>query len=238
MTTDPHLATTNRVLGGLPPGALAALLPDLSEQPLPLGRVLHEPGRAVREVFFPLVGVVSVVADLGDDEIVETATVGREGIVGISVYLGAATPAERSLVQVAGCALRMDAEVFRTHVADVDGPLTVMLRRSAQALFTQVSRNAACNRVHTARRRAARWLLATADRVDDSCFELTQYFLAQMLAVRRTSVSEVARSLAEDGCITYTRGVITITDRPRLLSHACNCYEVIRRATDEALTVR
>lgn len=238
MTTDPHLATTNRVLGGLPPGALAALLPDLSEQPLPLGRVLHEPGRAVREVFFPLVGVVSVVADLGDDEIVETATVGREGIVGISVYLGAATPAERSLVQVAGCALRMDAEVFRTHVADVDGPLTVMLRRSAQALFTQVSRNAACNRVHTARRRAARWLLATADRVDDSCFELTQYFLAQMLAVRRTSVSEVARSLAEDGCITYTRGVITITDRPRLLSHACNCYEAIRRATDEALTVR
>ena len=78
----------------------------------------------------------------------------------------------------------------------------------------------------------------TADRMDSASFDLTQHFLAQMLAVRRTSVSEVARSLAEDGCITYTRGVITITDRPRLLSHACNCYEAIRRATDEALTVR
>jgi CRP-like cAMP-binding protein len=147
-------------------------------------------------------------------------------------------PAERSLVQVPGQALGMDAEVFREHVADVDGPLTAMLRRSAQALFTQVSRNAACNRVHSARRRAARWLLATEDRMDAPRFELTQHFLAQMLSVRRTSVSEIAQSLAEDGCITYTRGVITITDRPRLLAHACNCYEVIRRATDEALAVR
>jgi len=238
VTTDPDLARGNTVLGGLPPGALAALLPDLSEEPLPLGRVLHEPGRAISQVFFPLIGVVSVVADLGDDQIVETATIGREGMVGISVFLGAATPADRSLVQVPGRSLCMDAEIFREHIADVDGPLTAMLRRSAQALFVQVSRNAACNRVHTARRRAARWLLATADRMDAPRFELTQHFLAQMLAVRRTSVSEIAQSLAEDGCITYTRGVITITDRPRLLAHACNCYEAIRRATDEALTVR
>nr|WP_275585668.1 helix-turn-helix domain-containing protein [Geodermatophilus sabuli] len=110
-----------------------------------------------------------------------------------------------------------------------------MLQRSAQALFTQVSRNAACNRVHTVRQRAARWLLMTADRMDSSRFDLTQHFLAQMLAVRRTSVSEVAQSLAEDGCITYTRGSIGITDRPRLQSHACDCYEAIRRATGDAL---
>ena len=238
MTSDPDLARRNSVLAGLPEAALAALLPDLSETPLDAGRVLHEPGRPIREVFFPLVGVISVVADLGDDQVVETATIGREGMAGISVYLGAARPAERSLVQVPGRALSMEAEVLREHVADVDGPLTAMLRRSAQALFVQVSRNAACNRVHTARRRAARWLLATADRMDAPRFELTQHFLAQMLAVRRTSVSEIAQSLAEDGCITYTRGIITITDRPRLLAHACNCYEAIRRATDEALAVR
>jgi CRP-like cAMP-binding protein len=238
VTTDAGLARRNSVLGGLPEGALAAMLPDLSETPLPAGRVLHEPGIAISEVYFPLVGVVSVVADLGDDQIVETATIGREGMVGISVYLGADAPTERSLVQVPGRALTMTAEDLREHVTDVDGPLTAMLRRSAQTLFTQVSRNAACNRVHTVRRRAARWLLMTADRMDSPSFELTQHFLAEMLAVRRTSVSDVAQSLAEDGCITYTRGLITITDRPRLQSHACTCYEAIRRATDAAFAAR
>jgi CRP-like cAMP-binding protein len=96
----------------------------------------------------------------------------------------------------------MAAQDLREHIADVDGPLTAMLRRATVALFTQVSRNAACNRVHTVRQRAARWLLATGDRMDSPRFELTQYFLAQTLAVRRTTVSEVARSLAEDGCLT------------------------------------
>jgi CRP-like cAMP-binding protein len=238
VATDPALARRNAVLGGLDEGALATLLPDLTETPLAAGQVLHEPGRAVSDVYFPLVGVVSVVADLGDEQVVETATIGREGVVGISVYLGADAPTERSLVQVPGRALSMTAEDLREHIADVDGSLTAMLRRSTQALFTQVSRNAACNRVHTARQRAARWLLTTADRMDSPSFELTQHFLAQMLAVRRTSVSDVAQSLAEDGCLTYTRGRITITDRPRLQSHACGCYEVIRRAIDTALAVR
>jgi CRP-like cAMP-binding protein len=159
-------------------------------------------------------------------------------VVGLSVYLGADAPTECALVQVPGRALAMTTEDLHERLADVDGPLTAMLRRSAQALFTQVSRNAASNRVHTARQRAARWLLTTADRMDSPSFELTQHFLARMLAVRRTSVSEVARSLAEDGCITYTRGLITITDRPRLQQHACTCYEAIRRATDAALTAR
>ncbi|SDM11213.1 cAMP-binding domain of CRP or a regulatory subunit of cAMP-dependent protein kinases [Geodermatophilus siccatus] len=238
MASDLDLARRNTVLGGLDEGALAALLPDLTETPLPAGQVLHEPGQAVGEVYFPLAGVVSVLADLGDDQTVEIATIGREGVVGISVYLGAAAPSERFLVQVPGRALRMAAQDLRPHLADVDDPLTAMLRRSAQALFTQVSRNAACNRVHTARQRAARWLLTTADRMDSPRFELTQHFLAQMLALRRTSVSEVAQSLAEDGCITYSRGRITLTDRPRLQAHACNCYEAIRRATDAALSAR
>ncbi|WP_448620653.1 Crp/Fnr family transcriptional regulator [Geodermatophilus sp. URMC 65] len=238
MATHAGLARRNTVLGGLDEAALAALLPDLSETPLPAGQVLHEPGQAVTDVYFPLTGVVSVLADLGEDQVVEAATIGREGVVGISVYLGADAPTERSQVQVPGRALSMTTEDLREHLADVDGPLTAMLRRSAQALFTQVSRNAACNRVHTVRQRAARWLLTTADRMDNPSFELTQHFLAQMLAVRRTSVSEVARSLAEDGCLTYSRGRITITDRPRLQSHACNCYEAIRRATDATLTAR
>jgi len=238
VAASPDVARRNTVLGGLDEAALAALLPHLRETPLPSGQVLHEPGQRVAEVYFPLVGVVSVVADLGADQLVETATVGREGVVGISVYLGADAPTERSLVQVPGRALTMTAEDLREHITEVDSPLTVMLRRFAQALFTQVSRNAACNRVHTVRQRAARWLLMTADRMDSPRFELTQHFLAQMLAARRTTVSEVAQALAEDGCLTYARGIITITDRPRLQAHACDCYAVIRRATDATLTAR
>jgi CRP-like cAMP-binding protein len=233
--TDPRTARRNVVLDGLDETALSALLPDLGATPLVSGAVLHEPGQPIQHVYFPLVGVVSVVADLGADQVVETATVGREGVVGISVFLDSGVPTEQALVQVPGEALTMSAEHLRRHIADVDGELTIMLRRSAHALFTQVSRNAACNRVHTVRQRAARWLLMTVDRMDSASFELTQHFLAQMLAVRRTSVSEVAQSLSQDGCITYSRGVITIVDRPRLQSHACNCYQVIRRATDAGL---
>jgi CRP-like cAMP-binding protein len=170
--------------------------------------------------------------------VVEAATIGREGMTGVSVFLGAETPTERSLVQVAGRALTMSAEALQQHIADVDGPLTARLRLVAQAMFTQLARNAACNRVHPVRRRAARWLLMTADRMDNPDFELTQHFLAQMLAVRRTSVSEVAQSLAEDGCISYTRGAITVTDRARLQAHACDCYEVIRQATETTMAAR
>jgi CRP-like cAMP-binding protein len=235
---DANTARGNTVLAGLDQRALATLLPDLHETPLTPGQVLHEPGDRIETVYFPLAGVVSVVVDMDADQVVEIATIGREGLVGISVFLGADAPTERSLVQVPGRALGMSIEDLGEHVADVDGPLTARLRRSAQALFTQVARNAACNRVHTVRQRAARWLLMTADRMNAPSFDLTQHFLAQMLAVRRTSVSEVAQSLAEDGCITYTRGAITITDRARLRSHACNCYEDIRRATDAVMTAR
>jgi CRP-like cAMP-binding protein len=236
MATDPNTARRNAVLAGLGEDALAPLLPNLHQTPLPLGTVLHEAGEPIGVVYFPLVGVVSVVADLGDDQVVETATIGSEGMVGISVFLGADAPTERSLVQVPGQALTMSAGDLTGHLADVHGPLTARLARFAQAMFTQLARNAACNRVHTVRRRAGRWLLMTADRMDSPSFDLTQDFLAQMLAVRRTSVNEVAQSLAEDGCITYTRGAITITDRPQLQSHACHCYQVIRRATDAAMT--
>jgi CRP-like cAMP-binding protein len=232
---DVGTARRNTVLAGLDENTLAALLPTLRVTALPSGLVLHEPGQPIEAVYFPLTGVVSIVADLGVELVVETATIGREGFVGTALILGARAASERALVQVPGQALTMTAQDLKANIADVDGPLLDMLRRSAQALFTQVARNAACNRVHPVRDRAARWLLMTADRMDSPTFELTQHFLAQMLAVRRTSVSEVAQALAVDGCITYTRGSITITDRPRLQAHACNCYEAIRRATDTAL---
>jgi CRP-like cAMP-binding protein len=235
VTTDLRTARGNAVLGGLADEDLTGILPRLTSVPLDLDRVLHPVGQPVEVVYFPLLGVVSVVVDLAPDQVVETATIGREGVVGLSVLLGADSPTERSVVQVAGSALAMDVGDLRTALDVVDGPLNARLRRSAQALFTQVARNAACNRVHSVRQRAARWLLMTADRMDAPTFGLTQHHLAEMLAVRRTSVSEVAQALADDGALTYTRGSITIVDRERLRTSACDCYDVIREATERAL---
>jgi CRP-like cAMP-binding protein len=234
MTTEAARARRNAVLDGLADDELAVMLGDLEEVPLPLGMVLHEPGRPVDAVYFPLTGVVSVVAELDGDQIVEVATIGREGMAGLTLFLGDALPTERALVQVPGAALRLSAVQFLRAVAAVDGPLTLALRRYTQAMWTQLARNAACNRVHPVQQRAARWLLSTADRMGCPSFELTQEFLGQMLAVRRQSVSDAARALADDGCIAYTRGAVTILDRDRLHGHACDCYNVIRRAIDDA----
>lgn len=234
--TTAGAARRNAVLDGLTDDQLAVLLPDLEQVVLPLGQVLQQPGRPVEAVYFPLTGVVSIVAELEHDEIVEAATVGREGMAGLSVFLGAAAPTERALVQVAGEALRMPTDRFQAAAAEVDGPLTLRLRRYTQAMFTQLARNAACNRVHPVSQRAARWLLTTSDRMGSPTFELTQEFLGQMLSVRRQSVSDAARALADDGCIAYTRGTVTIVDRVGLHAHACDCYDVIRRAFDSADT--
>jgi CRP-like cAMP-binding protein len=220
----------NQVLAVLPDTVLDRLLGQLEPVDLDTGVVLYEPGMTISHVYFPLLGVVSLVADLGDEQIVEVATIGDEGMVGLPVFLGAGPPTERAAVQVAGTALRMSADQLRQAVTVNDGPLQTALQRFTQATFTQLARNAACNRAHTVRQRCARWLLMTADRMHADAFDLTQEFLAQMLAVRRASVSEVASALADDGGIRYRRGRITILDRDFLQANACGCYRVIRDA--------
>ncbi|HEX8093050.1 Crp/Fnr family transcriptional regulator [Jatrophihabitans sp.] len=237
MTTDGPTARRNAVLAGLTDAELAGLLPHLEEVPLPRGQVLIEPGRPVGSVHFPTVGVVSLVHELERGDVVEIATVGREGMTGLSVFLGAAEPYERAIVQISGHALRMTTGEFQQQLTIVDGPLQASLRRYTQAMFTQLGRNAACNRVHRVQQRAARWLLLSADRMQSNTFDLTQEFLAQMLAVRRASVSQVAQALADAGCISYTRGSITILDEEKLHAHACQCYDVITRATEQAMSL-
>ncbi|GAA2719231.1 Crp/Fnr family transcriptional regulator [Cellulomonas aerilata] len=225
------LTSRNAVLGGIAPPDLEVLVAELRHESLELGRVLHEPGRPVDAVYFPLVGVVSLVAEVDEDDVVEVGTVGHEGMVGLSLFFGAESTTERAVVQVAGEALSVSAEGFHRCSQAIDGPLHAALRRFSQSMFTQLARNSACNRVHPVQQRAARWLLMTSDRMLSPSFELTQGFLAQMLAVRRATVNQVARALAEDGCITYVRGFITILDRDRLHSHACSCYDIIRAST-------
>ena len=228
-------ARRNRLLAGLSDSDLSALLGEATVTTLELGTVLYEPGQPVKAVHFPLTGVISLVTDLGD-LVVEAATVGNEGMSGISVFLGADAPTERATVQVGGRAIAVEVAAFGRVAASIDGPLYAVMRRYTQALFTQLARNTACNRVHTVEQRAARWLLTTADRMDSPTFGLTQHFLAQMLAVRRGSVSKIASTFAADGCIRYTRGTVTVLDRSRLQAYACSCYQVVRDATDRALT--
>lgn len=228
----PQAPPLNAILATLVERDLARLQPYLQDVPLALRDVLHEPGESVVDVYFPSTGVISIVAPMQDGRVVEVATVGREGMVGLPLFLGAAASSERAVVQVAGQAQRMRAADFCREADIIDGPLQAVLRRYTHTMFTQLARNGACNRVHPVRQRAARWLLTTADRMPEPTFGLTQEFLAQLLSVRRASVSHVAKSLAADGSIRYTRGTITILDRARLQASACECYAVIRGALD------
>ncbi|KAA6213396.1 Crp/Fnr family transcriptional regulator [Streptomyces albofaciens JCM 4342] len=231
--TGPYDPQGNRILAALPEAERRRLASHLEPAELNIGDVLYTPGKSIDTVWFPILGVCSILAEL-DGPAVEVATVGDEGMVGLPVFLGVGSPTERAMVQVPGRGLRMDADRFRDEIAVLDGQLQQLLQRCTQTMFTQLARNAACNRSHRTRQRCARWLLMTGDRMHSDHFPLTQRFLAQMLAVRRSSVSEVAGALAEDGCISYSRGIITLLDRERLEANACSCYRVIRDTIDAA----
>lgn len=232
-TGEPADARRNRILRTLPDAEHARLRPDLTRRDLNTGDILFEPGRPIEAVYFPLRGVFSMLANV-EDTAIEVATIGDEGMIGLPVFLGAGTSTERAMCQVPGSALRMEADRFREHIAVMDGSLQQAMQRYTNTLFVQLARNTACNRSHLTRQRCARWLLMTADRMHANQFPLTQRFLAQMLAVRRSSVSEIAGSLAADGSIRYSRGVVTILDRQRLEDTACTCYRIIRDTTDAA----
>jgi CRP-like cAMP-binding protein len=229
----PDRPTGNRLLAALPADDYARLLPHLETISLPFKQILHAPDAPIAHVYFLTEGVVSLVHFSAEGTAVEVATIGNEGMVGLPVFLGAESTPSQALAQVPGAALRMPAAVFRRAVPP-GSPLHALLQRYTHALMVQMAQGVACNRLHPIAARAARWLLQTRDRVRTDAFPLTQEFLAQMLAVRRSSVSEVAATLAEDGCIGYSRGTITVLDRDRLEANSCTCYRVIRDAVDAA----
>lgn len=178
-------------------------------------------------VYFPINGVVSMLARVDEKALVEVATVGNEGMVGVPLFLGAKLSPGTMISQVPGEALRMDAEALQRAVAET-GPLMSLLHRYTQALMVQISQGNACNRMHSVEERCARWLLLTHDRVDSDEFTLTQEFLGDMLGVRRASVNIVASIFQRAGFIRYSRGRITILNRAGLESAVCGCYAVIR----------
>jgi CRP-like cAMP-binding protein len=220
----------NRILSALPVAERRQVSEAATNVTLNVRTVLFEPGGPIDAVYFPTDGVVSLVTPLQDGDIVEVATIGNEGIVGVPLIpLGGL--AVRAISQVAGHGLRLDATVFLEWV-ERSRALETLVERYTQALFGQIAQAAACNRLHSSEERLSRWLLMSQDRVGSDSFMITQEFLGQMLGARRSTVSVSAGILQRAGLIRYTRGHVTIVDREGLEAVSCECYAVIKTELD------
>jgi CRP-like cAMP-binding protein len=224
--TPQHLHD-NRLLAALPHEDVERLLPQLTLLPLALGDVLYEPDRAMAYMYFPTTAVVSLIYTMADGMTAEMGVVGNEGVVGIALFMGGDTTPNRAIAQVAGEALRLRASALRAEFLRA-GAVQLALLRYTQALLTQISQTAVCNRLHAIEQRLCRWLLLIRDRVPGDAIQMTQEFIAHMLGVRREGVTLAARHLQEAGLIRYVRGHITILDRPGLEATACECYRVVQ----------
>lgn len=226
----------NRLLSALSRDLQIRLLPRMEKVNLPVRQVLYEREAPMTHVYFPLSGVVSLIMVLKSGESVEVATTGNEGMVGTPVFLGAERSSCRAVVQVPGQALRMRIEHLRRALEE-HRELADIARRYTQGLFHQLAQTTACNHVHSVQERMCSWLLMTHDRVGVDEFQLTQEFLAQMLGVRRPSVTVAAGVLQKAGLIRYQRGRIRVADRAGLEGAACECYETVRQEFDRLLGV-
>jgi CRP-like cAMP-binding protein len=220
------LPLDNKLLASLPRGDFDRLLPHLSTLPLEQGVVLIEAGDEVDQIYFPHHGMLSLLAVLRDGKAIETATVGREGVVGAMAGLGLYKSLVRVVVQMPMASSKIAAPHFRTAAA-VSEPIRNLAIRYNEVLLSQARVTAACNALHSIESRFCRWLLQCADRAASETIPLTQEFLAEMLGVRRTSVTEVASKVQNAGAITYSRGVIRILDRTALMRMSCECYETL-----------
>jgi CRP-like cAMP-binding protein len=220
------LPLDNRLLAALPRDHFDRLLPHLSTISLAQGIVLFESGDEVDQIYFPHSGMLSLLAVLRDGKAIETATVGREGVVGAMAGLGLYKSLVRVVVQMPLACSKIAATHFRT-AATASDPIRNLCIRYNEVLLSQARVTAACNALHPIEARFCRWLLQSADRSASDTVALTQEFLAEMLGVRRTSVTEVASKVQNAGVITYSRGVIKILDRPALMRMSCECYQTL-----------
>jgi CRP-like cAMP-binding protein len=225
----------NRLLRALSPATLQPLLLRLEPVALRLKETLIACDEPIRALYFPLDTVVSVVSTLANGTMLEVATIGNEGLVGVPRFLQAVSMPFTAIVQVPGAALRMAVETFDQVVGAPGGEFSRLLARYTQAWCNQLGQHVVCNRLHAVGQRCARWLLMTQDRVGRPEFPLTQEFLAIMLGVRRASVTEVAKRLQQAGLIRYRRGLIQILDRPGLEAASCECYGVVVQEANRLL---
>jgi CRP-like cAMP-binding protein len=226
--------TQNRLLAALPEREYQALAPQLEVTPMPLGLAVYESGGPQGYVYFPTDSIVSLLYVLEDGASTEIAVTGNEGLVGISLFMGGETTPSRAVVQSAGQAYRLRAAVLKQHF-ESRGGLQHLLLRFTQALITQMTQTAVCNRHHAVEQQLCRWLLLMLDRLASSELSMTQELIANMLGVRREGVTEAAGKLQAQGLIEYHRGRIRVLDRPRIESRVCECYAVVKREYDRLL---
>jgi CRP-like cAMP-binding protein len=230
----PHDPRQNHLLDALPAEERARLFPHLELVPMPLGNAVCEPGMTMRHVYFPTTSIVSLLYVMEDGASAEIAVVGNEGIVGVSLFMGGETTTSRAVVQSAGHAYRLTGQLLKDTFFRA-GPMQRLLLRYTQALLTQMSQTAVCNRHHSVDQQLCRWLLLSLDRLPSNELTMTQELIANMLGVRREGVTEAAGELQRAGLIHYSRGKITVVDRPGLEGRVCECYQVVKKEFDRLL---
>jgi CRP-like cAMP-binding protein len=229
-----HTPRQNHLLAALPAADYQRLLPDLELVPLPLGWAVYEAGGHLGYVYFPTTCIVSLLYVTVNGASAEIAITGNDGLVGISLFMGGETTPSRAVVQSAGYAYRLKAHMLKTEFVR-GGALQHLALRYTQALITQMSQTAVCNRLHTVEQQLCRWLLLSLDRLSSNELTMTQELIANMLGVRRGGVTEAAGRLQAAGLIHYSRGHITVLDRPRLEAWVCECYAVVKKEMDRLL---
>jgi CRP-like cAMP-binding protein len=229
-----HSSQQNHLLEALPAGDYDRLAPHLELISMKLGDVLYEPGVRLRYVYFPTTSIVSLLYVMEDGASAEIAIVGNEGILGISLFMGGETTPSRAVVQSAGYGFRLKAQLLKDEFHRF-GPMLHLLLRYTQALITQMAQTAVCNRHHSVDQQLCRWLLLSLDRLASNELSMTQELIANMLGVRREGVTEAAGKLQDAGLIRYSRGRITVLDRPGLEARSCECYQVVKTELDRLL---
>ena len=219
--------TKNRLLAALPAEEYERLLPHLGHVSFQLGEVVYESGGRMEHIYFPTAAIVSLLYLMENGASAEMGMAGKEGLIGVALFMGGNTMPNRAVVQSAGGAVKMRAQVLREEFAR-GGAFQRLLLRYTQALLTQMSQTAVCNRLHAIEQQLCRWLLLSHDRLDSDELVMTQELIANMLGVRREGVTAAAGRLQEQGLISYVRGRIQILDRPGLETSVCECYKVVR----------
>jgi len=236
MPSEPSRPAGNWLLDALSPDAYERLVRSLEPVPFSLGEVIYQSGAQMESVFFPTTSHVSLLYTMINGATAEMGLVGNEGVVGISLFMGGDTTPNRAVVQGAGNALKLQAKPMQTEFSR-GGEFQHLLLRYTQALITQISQTAVCNRLHTVEQRLCRWLLMTRDRTQSDKLQMTHEFISNMLGVRREGVTNAAHGLQQDGLISYVRGHMQILDRKGLEASACECYAVVKEEHDRLVNL-
>jgi CRP-like cAMP-binding protein len=231
----PHSPNRNHLLAALPPAEFERLAPDLELVPMLLGEILYEPGGQLQHAYFPTTAIVSLHYVMESGASAETAGVGNEGVVGVSLFMGGETTPSSAVVQTAGHGYRLAGRLLKREFNRA-GLMQRLMLRYTQALITQMTQTAACNRHHSVAQQLCRWLLLTLDRIPSHELVMTQELVASMLGVRREGITEAAGMLQRAGVIRYRRGHISVLERAGLEARACECYAVVKKELGRLLS--